>query len=122
MKITSKLLEEKDACYPAIKEFNELNLEGIDVYDLIEILHDRKDHKNYSEWLFEELKLTGECIGYYDNGEVMYIRNYKNGKLHGECVGYYDNGKVWYIYNYKHGKRHGEFIYYYKNSVLVWEE
>jgi antitoxin component YwqK of YwqJK toxin-antitoxin module len=119
MKITYELLKSKGACEEALKEFKELNLDGIDVYNLIKLLHDRKDHEGYSDWLFKKFDLTGECIDYYDNGEVWSINNYKNGKEHGECIRYYSNGEVWSINNYKNGKEHGECIRYHDNGEVM---
>ena len=29
--------------------------------------------------------------GYYENGKVMWGRNYKDGKLDGQDIGYYEN-------------------------------
>jgi antitoxin component YwqK of YwqJK toxin-antitoxin module len=118
MKITYELLKNKGACPDALEEFKELNLDGIEVYDLIKLLHDRKDHKGYTRWLFEEFKLTGECIGYYDNGEVYYIKNYKNGERHGKCIWYHYNGEVRCIENYKNGKEHGECKVYHDNGEV----
>ena len=50
-----------------------------------------------------------KLTGYYDDGKVRYIRNYKNEFLYGLSVGYYQHAehikyKGHYINNQKHGK------------------
>lgn len=146
MKITLKLLEEKGACSSAIKEFKDLKLEGIEVHNLIKMIHEKKDPDNeYSWWLFEVLELTGKYIDYYSNGNIClecdfekgrfegkYIdyfsngrvyseRNYKRSILHGKQISYYSNGQVCSEHNYKKGRYHGKQISYYSNGGVYSE-
>lgn len=106
MKVTLKLLKKYGACRSAIREFEELKLEGIEVYDLIEMIQEKKDHHSgYSRWLFEELRLTGKCISYYNhNGNICSERNYKKGKLDGKYIEYFSNGQVCSERNYRDSK------------------
>ena len=121
MKITLKLLEEKGACKEAMEEFEELNLEGIEVYDLIKMLEERKDSEGYTWWLFRELKLTGSCKGYYRNGSLKYDENYKNDEKHGSCKSYYSDGSLMYDENYKNGEKHGNCKGYYSDGSLEYD-
>ena len=104
MKITAKLLKKRKACQPAIDEFIELGLDGIDVHDLIKLLEKRKDNNGYIAWLFNTFKLTGLCRGWHWNGQLWYDDNYGHGKMHGSCRGWYPNGKQMYDYNYEYGR------------------
>lgn len=50
------------------------------------------------------IKLGMAHPGWFDNGQPLYERNYKDGKLHGKCLGWYRNGQPDYEHNYKNGK------------------
>ena len=118
MKVTLELLKKHKACEDAIKEFINLKLEGIEVYDLIKMLHERKDDNEYSYWLFKKLKLSGLSVGYRRDGSVWYKHNYKNGELHGLYVDYRYDGSVVYKDNYKDGKLHGLCISYWRDGSV----
>jgi len=46
-------------------------------------------------------KKNGECVYYYENGNVQTKLNYKNGKKDGECLSYYKNGQLKFKVEYK---------------------
>ena len=56
---------------------------------------------------------------YYENGQLSYIANLKDGKLYGPRERYYENGQLIYKENYKDGKRHGLRESYYENGKLL---
>jgi antitoxin component YwqK of YwqJK toxin-antitoxin module len=54
-------------------------------------------HEDFREaigWLFETFKVSGICGGYYENGQMEFRDNYRDGKKHGLCTWYYE--KWWY--------------------------
>ena len=146
--ITVRKLRKLNACEDSVNDFiNEFGENGrIHVKKLIEILHENKDSRNYSSWLFEKFNLTRICYGYHNSGKIHYKANYEkgklngeyityyengkiackanceNGKLNGEYISYYENGKIWYKENYKNGLKHGECIVYYNNSNIAYKE
>ena len=81
--ITVKKLRELNACPDSINAFiNEFGKNGkIHVKKLIEILHEHKDSRNYSRWLFQNFNLTGICYDYHSNGKIWCKENYKNGYI-----------------------------------------
>ena len=48
--------------------------------------------------------LNGVKYKEYENGQLMYETNYKEGKEDGLSRGWYENGKLWGEGNYKDGK------------------
>ena len=53
---------------------------------------------------------------FYDNEELVYDGNYKNGRFHG--IGkLYINGKIMYDGNFKNGRFNGNGKLYYENGV-----
>ena len=122
--ITVRKLRKLNACEDSVNDFiNEFGENGrIHVKKLIEILHENKDSRNYSSWLFEKFNLTRICYGYHNSGKIHYKANYEKGKLNGEYISYYENGKIWYKENYKNGLKHGECIVYYNNSNIAYKE
>ena len=67
---------------------------------------------------FNSNQLLVKKIGYYNNGNLCYYYNYKNGKQHGEQKDYYRNGNLCYYDNYKNGIRHGDQKNYRDNGKL----
>ncbi len=47
---------------------------------------------------------------------VMYTQGLENERIKEEL--YYDNGQLDYVGNYKNGKEHGEWIYYWRNGNI----
>ena len=58
----------------------------------------------------EVLGLSCREIVYHNNGNVLLIGNYKNGKREGKWKVYHENGKLRTIENYKNGKLELEII------------
>ena len=44
------------------------------------------------------------CFRFWENGNLYWIGNYKNGKEHGEWKYFYENGNLELIENWKNGK------------------
>lgn len=67
MKINTSILKEKDCSEEDIKLFLELNGDNeVDVWDVINKIHNDKISTNFNYWLFDTFKLTGECLIYWD--------------------------------------------------------
>ena len=61
---------------------------------------------------------TGSVEDYYDNGQLEYKENYKNGILDGLYEDFYENGQLDERGNYKDGKENGLWEKYYENGEL----
>ena len=59
---------------------------------------------------------------YYQNGQLKYEYNYKDGKENGRQVAYYENGQILYDGNYKDDERYGKFVRYYENGQIEYVE
>ena len=75
----------------------------------------------------EPNNFSGQCLSWYENGQLEYEHNYKNGKPHGKWLGWNENGQLKYEHNYKNGKEQGKCWYWYKNGkeqgkCLYWYE
>lgn len=55
---------------------------------------------------------NGECISYYESGNIKEIRNLTNGILNGEYTSYYDSGLVELHTFFDYGKRYGIDTYF----------
>jgi antitoxin component YwqK of YwqJK toxin-antitoxin module len=55
---------------------------------------------------------------YYDNGDLRYVRNYKDGKAEGLWEYYVSGGRLWFRSNYKNDKADGLREEYYKNGNI----
>ena len=85
-----------------------------------------KKYKNKSEEYMYYLKggkevKHGSHKYWYDNGQINYEENYKDGKRHGLYKRWYENGQVMYEYNYKDGKHHGLYKRWYDNGQINYE-
>lgn len=80
-----------------------------------------------------DLKLTGVQEGYYNNGQILYRRYYKDGKEEGQHFRWYDNGQLLSLTNWKDGKLEGlseswdkdgqlDDRRYFKCSEIQWHE
>lgn len=56
--------------------------------------------------------------GYYENGNLKWESNYKNGKQEGKSKFYYKSGKLWTERNYKNNKREGISKTYYESGGI----
>ena len=64
---------------------------------------------------FTNVPFTGEVSG-QENGK------FQDGKVVGEFVRFYDSGQLDYRVNYKDGKRHGLSEYYYQDGTVNTEK
>ena len=55
---------------------------------------------------------------YYENGQLSYKTNLKDGKRNGLAESYYENGQLQYKVNYKDGKENGLYESFYENGKL----
>ena len=60
--------------------------------------------------------------GYYENGNLEYVGNYKDGVEHGEFLYYYEDGTLQYEENWKNGQEHGTTKEYAPDGQLVLEQ
>jgi antitoxin component YwqK of YwqJK toxin-antitoxin module len=55
---------------------------------------------------------------FYENGQLCYKGNYKNGEPEGAHVYYHENGQLVYKGNKKNGKEEGVWVSYHENGQL----
>lgn len=58
---------------------------------------------------------------YYDDGKILEVANFTNGKLNGERTLYYPSGKIMQVENYVDNKYEGKFTAYYEDGSLQQE-
>ena len=73
----------------------------------------REEITYYKDKLF-----TGEIFENYDNGQLKFKRNFKDGELDGLDEIYYRNGQLKFKNNYKDGKQDGLYEKHFKNGQL----
>ena len=61
---------------------------------------------------------TGIAVDYYENGQLEYKENFKDGRRNGRTEFYYENGQLQYEWNYKDGKPEGLQESYYEDGRL----
>ena len=66
----------------------------------------------------EDPPLNGSYEEYYENGQLHYRGNFKNGEYNGPFERYYENGHLDGRGNYKDGNKHGLFETFYENGRL----
>lgn len=64
----------------------------------------------------------GQEIGYYKSGEQKFIRNYSNGKLNGKDIGLYKDGNMFYERNYISGFISGDEIGYDDTGNIIYRK
>ena len=67
---------------------------------------------------YKDEKLEGKWIGWYKSGTIQYEKEFKNGKLEGKCIGWYERGDKQYEEKFKNGKKEGKWIYWWKNGHI----
>jgi len=102
--ITLKDLQEHRACNEGQEEFKTNFPDGIDVYELVKKLEERKDSNSYIFWLFITFNLTGICKYWHNSGQLAFEDNFKNGRQHGICKSWDKNGKLEYEFTYEDGR------------------
>ena len=101
--ITMKDLIDKDACRNGKIWFQENFGEETDIETLKKKLIEKKEW-NYLEWLFKNLKLTGEFIYFYEDGQIMTKCFYKNGEREGIRTFYNIDSSINFEEKYNNGK------------------
>ena len=64
---------------------------------------------------------NGVTMGWYEDGTLTSVANYKDGKLHGVLMRWYKDGTPHFEYNYKDGKKHGVQRNWHEDGTL-WTE
>ena len=67
-----------------------------------------------------QIELFSDYKGHFDNGQLRWHTQYKDGRKHGEDKEYYTDGQLQWNILYKDGKVHGECKEYYMNDQLKW--
>jgi antitoxin component YwqK of YwqJK toxin-antitoxin module len=74
------------------------------------------------EWYYKNNKRAdGISKGWYSNGQLKEIMNWKNNCPHGLVTYWYEDGQKWYESTNKDGKFDGLFTYWHKNGQK-WKE
>lgn len=68
--------------------------------------------------LFVNGKREGEHKGYYENGQMAFLRSYKNNKKHGKHLGWWPNGYDKFSYLFKDGLQEGESVERFEDGKL----
>ena len=63
-------------------------------------------------------KKVGEWLEYYEDGQLLLKRNYKDDKKEGEWLQYSESGQLIKKSNFKDGKADGEWLIYYESGAL----
>lgn len=61
---------------------------------------------------------TGKYISYHNNDTLQVVGEYYNSLQTGKWTWYNDNGTLLYIENFSQGKKEGEYIFYYRNGQI----
>jgi len=64
----------------------------------------------------------GNKTWWYENGQMRYEHNFKDGKKDGKSTRWYENGQMRYEHNFKDGKKDGKFIWWHENGQIKLEE
>jgi len=65
---------------------------------------------------YEGEKFSGTVYQNWDNGNINYIYEVKDGLKHGSYKGYWENGQIHTDAYYKNGLKHGEYNGYWNNG------
>ena len=64
----------------------------------------KKQERNGIVYIINESKpYSGKILRKYDNGQILLLMSYKNGKLDGKYVHFYRNGQIYIDSEYKDG-------------------
>ena len=64
---------------------------------------------------------SGKWLWWYENGQLKWEDNYKNGKEHGKWLYWYENGQLEWEENWKDGKPHGKCLGWFESGQLEYE-
>ena len=67
---------------------------------------------------YKNEKADGKWTHWYPNGQLWTEGTYINGKLEGEWITFYDNGQKWIDGNHKDGQRYGEWAFYKEDGKI----
>lgn len=67
----------------------------------------------------EDSTKDGLIEGFYDNGQLEWNENWKDGKEHGRWENYFKNGKLQLVENFKEGKLNGPWTSYYESGQIL---
>ena len=70
-------------------------------------------YKNFSTTPF-----TGTYVEFYENGQLLWMGNLKDGKQDGLWKGYNEKGQLVNRGNWRNGKQHGLYETFYENGQL----
>jgi hypothetical protein len=119
MKITLKMLLDKDACDKLLLLFIEHFCKdgSPDHTEILQKLDEQKHPCAYGGWLLENFGLSGTSTWWHKSGVKLGEIPYVNGKAHGVATGWYRNGVKHVEILYVNGKRHGIETWWYENGV-----
>ena len=64
-------------------------------------------------------KIEGEFKQYYENGDLEYSAYCNNTIRNGTVKGYFENGNISGICNFKDGKSYGKYLEYHPDGKLI---
>lgn len=100
MELSVKWLLEHGACEEGIEWFRHV---GVIVNEAV-IKRLQEEHKyDWVVWLIVRTNWSGLLEGWYEDAQLWYRGNYKDGKEDGLHEGWYKSGQLWYRRNYKDG-------------------
>ena len=83
------------------------------------------DGSIWCEGYYKKGRKHGEFIYYGFGNKDIYSKkkseNYNDGKLEGKYIHYFENGEVNSIGNYQNGKLEGKYLYYDLDGRIYWE-
>lgn len=71
---------------------------------------------------FKDGLQEGNCLFYYENGQLQWNQNWKKGKLDGDYSAYFENGKLKAKGVYKKDKKVGEWNYFDETGAKTGKE
>ena len=85
-------------------------------------LDEVKVNANHMVFFKKDMKpVTGIVRDWYENGQLQYDGNFKDGKRDSLCRTWYEDGQLMYDNNFKDGKRDGLSREWYENGQLKFE-
>ena len=67
-------------------------------------------------------KKDGLIQKWYENGQLKYEGNFKDGKKDGLVQEWFENGQLQYRMNYKNGEYHGKLEKWYENGQVLYKQ
>ena len=95
------------------------NLNKLVISYLYETVH--LDNPNRAYQVINGIK-HGKSLVWYENGQLQYETDYKNGQIDGKSRAWYENGQLSYETDYKNGKIDGKSLVWRENGQLTYEK